>query len=275
MKQVEALALQYSGLGSDTTITSAFHPSIHLVNKFVQSFNPVLAGLRLLMLERLDPIGMPRVAPPSSHLQCLRCNLNLRRCFDSILQSTVANGCFPAIVGSIYNSIGMVAPPLVVDTCASCCISPHRGDFITYSASQVKIKDLSGINTVAGEGMIEWKVLDSFGREVVIRLKGYHVPIASIRLLSHQSLFRTFGGKGIQDVDSYTFCLKNGTNLVASYGRANLPMLELSDGAQRGCFYKMSLAFSATDRGIWTQKVLDERNQNISVAQKELLLWHH
>ena len=133
MKQVEALALQYSGLGSVTTITSALHQSIHLVNKFVQSFNPALAGLRLLMLERLDPIGMPRVAPPSSHSQRLRCNLNLRRCFDSILQSTVANGCFPAIVGSVYSSIGSVAPPLVVDTGALCCISPHLGDFITYS----------------------------------------------------------------------------------------------------------------------------------------------
>jgi hypothetical protein len=32
----------------------------------------------------------------------------------------------------------------------------------------------------------------------------------------------------------------------------------------------MSFAFSASDRGTWTQKVLGERNQNISVAQKDM-----
>lgn len=98
---------------------------------------------------------------------------------------------------------------------------------ITYSNSQVKIKDLLGVNTVVDEGMVEWKVLDSFGRKVVICLKGYHVPAASVCLLSPQSLFRTVGSKGTQDMDSYILHLNNvnGTSPVASYGWANLPML--------------------------------------------------
>jgi hypothetical protein len=139
----------------------------------------------------------------------------------------VENGCFPAIVESIYQSISTAAPPLIVDTGASCCISPCREDFITYSNSQVKIKDLLGVNTVVDEGMVEWKVLDSFGRKVIICLKGYHVPAASVCLLSPQSLFRTVGSKGTQDMDSYILHLNNvnGTSPVASYGWANLPML--------------------------------------------------
>jgi hypothetical protein len=41
--------------------------------------------------------------------------------------------------------------------------------------SAVKIKDLPGTNKVAGEGMLEWKVVDKIGRECTITIKGYHV----------------------------------------------------------------------------------------------------
>lgn len=41
--------------------------------------------------------------------------------------------------------------PLIMDTGASCCISPRRSDFVTYLKSQVKIKDLSSSNSVAGK----------------------------------------------------------------------------------------------------------------------------
>ena len=55
MKQVKALALLCNGLGSDSTAkTSATRPRMDLVHRFLQLFNPVLAGLLLLMLERLD-----------------------------------------------------------------------------------------------------------------------------------------------------------------------------------------------------------------------------
>jgi hypothetical protein len=84
---------------------------------------------------------------------------------------------FPAMMESVFNSIGSVAgPPLVVDTGALCCISPCRDDFIEYTTdSSVKIKDLSGINKVAGEGLVRWIVLDRFGREQMLEMKAYHI----------------------------------------------------------------------------------------------------
>ena len=75
--------------------------------------------------------------------------------------------------------------------------------------------------------MIEWKVLDSFGRDVVIRLKGYHVPIASVRLLSPQALYESVGGHGVQDISKYSLVLSDEIILDAPYGHANLPVLPM------------------------------------------------
>jgi hypothetical protein len=86
----------------------------------------------------------------------------------------------PALVEEVINSIGEKELPLIMNTGASCCISPCQSDFVTYSKSQVKIKDLSSSNSVAGEGMIRWKVLDAHGRSVTIDIPGYHVPHASV-----------------------------------------------------------------------------------------------
>jgi hypothetical protein len=41
---------------------------------------------------------------------------------------------------------------LIIYLEASVCITPHQLDFITYKASNMKIKDLTLSNTVAGEG---------------------------------------------------------------------------------------------------------------------------
>jgi hypothetical protein len=71
---------------------------------------------------------------------------------------------------SVFNAVGGVSPiPLIVDSGASCCISPCRSNFGSdYSASDVKITDLSSTNTVKGKGLITWRVLDIHGKEVEI-----------------------------------------------------------------------------------------------------------
>ncbi len=46
---------------------------------------------------------------------------------------------------------------LIIDSGASICITPHRPDFITYKTNNMKIKDLSSSNKVAGEGLLRWK----------------------------------------------------------------------------------------------------------------------
>eukprot|EP00956_Cyclotella_meneghiniana_P000642 scaffold692_cov55-Cyclotella_meneghiniana.AAC.4 len=101
-----------------------------------------------------------------------------------------------------------------------------------YGTSKVNVKDLSGVNRVAGEGMINWKVLDSYGAEYTIKLKAYHMPGASVRLLSLQSLYTSIkGSDGHQDATKYTMYIPSVTGdvtLEATYGRANLPLLQMS-----------------------------------------------
>jgi hypothetical protein len=85
---------------------------------------------------------------------------------------------FPVLWDSAFTSAPIIITlPLIVDTGASCCISPCKDDFISYSPSSAKIRDLSDVNTVAGEGMLLWHVLDQCGREHSIDIKGYHSPM--------------------------------------------------------------------------------------------------
>jgi hypothetical protein len=62
------------------------------------------------------------------------------------------------MMDSVFSAMDLHGTPLIVDSGASCCISPHREDFVDYHQSSVRIKDLSGLNSVAGQWMIQWLV---------------------------------------------------------------------------------------------------------------------
>jgi len=73
-----------------------------------------------------------------------RVNVDLRR---ALISSREYPLCF---------SNSKVESEVIVDTGASVWISPNRIDFSTYAPSNMKIKDLSSTNTVAGEALIWW-----------------------------------------------------------------------------------------------------------------------
>jgi hypothetical protein len=104
---------------------------------------------------------------------------------------------------------------LIIDSGTSICITPHRSDFIMYKTSDIKIKDLSSSNKVAGEGLLRWKVEDCAGRVVNLDLLGYHIPGAEVCLLSHQVLLLVFGGHTTQTTQKIEVCLENGLVLDA------------------------------------------------------------
>ena len=56
--------------------------------------------------------------------------------------------------------------------------------------SNIKIKDLSSSNTVAGEGIVHWNLEDSLGNPVEIEVLGYHIPTDEVHLLSPQVLLK-------------------------------------------------------------------------------------
>eukprot|EP00804_Cyclotella_cryptica_P011187 CCRYP_007719-RA/>CCRYP_007719-RA protein AED:0.37 eAED:0.29 QI:0/0/0/1/0.5/0.33/3/0/977 len=124
--------------------------------------------------------------------------------------------------------------------------------------------------------MICLRVLDHHGREHTIELKSYHIPKASVCLLSPQSLFQSLDGHGEQDISKYSITLPGGVVLYAPYSHGNLPILPLSlpDRTPR-CFWARCFSFQASDGDIWALSILSVSNQNLSLAQKELLLWHH
>jgi hypothetical protein len=190
--------------------------------------------------------------------------------------SYVEKSVLVGAVESVFNSLGqMGVTPLIVDSGASCCVTPRREDFISYSESSVRIKDLSGVNKVAGEGLIEWTVVDKHGKPCTITIKGYHVPKASVRLISPQCLCQAFKGtKGIQDHEIYVIKLIGGAVLEAPYGAANLPILKLSDPDNPECRWLKCFSFRNTSPTLWSDNVMAAKNQNLTAAQKELLRWH-
>jgi hypothetical protein len=74
----------------------------------------------------------------------------------------------------------------------------------------MKIKDLSASNIVAGEGIIHWKLKDTSNSSVMVEVKGYHTPHASVRLLSLQVLLQKIGGKSLQTTKGISLMLNNG-----------------------------------------------------------------
>ncbi len=116
---------------------------------------------------------------------------------------------------------------LVIVSGASVCISPHKGDFISYGKSNMKIKDLSSSNNVAGEGMICWSLKDVHGSTIQVELKGYHMPNVEVRLLSPQVLIKTVGGRSLQTKKGVELTLDNGVNLFAQYCRTAICLYSL------------------------------------------------
>ena len=247
---VEAAHLDVSSVASIQPVVTP-SPVLTLTDRFLQSFNPAQSGVRLLLSDRLDQLLVRH------RVGCHSVSVNLRRCHRAMAElATSPFSVFPAFLESVFNSVEFDgSTPLVVDTGASCCISPCRADFRDYSTdTQATIKDLSGLNTVAGEGIVHWRVRDRFGREHILEMKAYHIPHASVRLLSPQSVFNSVGGVGQQDCEKYTLRLADGEILLdALYGRANLPVLPLVDPAidQPRCFWSRCFVFNASAQDTW------------------------
>ena len=138
---------------------------------------------------------------------------------------------------------------LVIDSGASVCISPHKGDFISYGKSNMKIKDLSSSNNVAGEGIICWNLKDVHGSMIQVELKGYHMPNVEVRLLSPQVLIKTVGGRSLQTKKGVEPTLDSGVNLLAQYSlHSNLPLLPLADPSEDiCCFWSKAFGFTTSE----------------------------
>ncbi len=96
---------------------SALSP-VDAATQFLVTFNPALAGMRWLVTERIDLL-LPKCLKPS------KVSVDLRACRWNMFQFASRNlYLFPAMMESVFNSIGSVAgPPLVIDTAVRRAVS--------------------------------------------------------------------------------------------------------------------------------------------------------
>eukprot|EP00956_Cyclotella_meneghiniana_P007012 scaffold9457_cov86-Cyclotella_meneghiniana.AAC.2 len=173
--------------------------------------------------------------------------------------------------------------PLIVDSGASVCITPHRRDFKpgTYTSSKMKIRDLSGVNKVHGEGIIQWPAKDSNDNTVLIEVPGFHLDSTEVRLLSPQVLQRSVPGSGFTMIDGKSSILLPGDHIIRApvSNRSNLPEMLLSTDPVLldSTFGVETFGFGTDLSDVWNAhfNVCKESNTNLRQSKKELLLWQH
>ena len=116
----------------------------------------------------------------------------------ALLQYIVSPQCYSRMV-----SIGIL---IIIDTSALVFISPRHEDIITYCPSNIRIKDLSSSNKVAGEGPIQCTIRWHDGQLTTFKLPGYHTPKAEVSLLSPQVLLGHVCGESIQTATGMKIC---------------------------------------------------------------------
>ena len=89
----------------------------------------------------------------------------------------------------IYLSANTDELPIIIDTGASCSLTPIPSDFDGRLTKPdiTGLAQVSGEATVAGAGTVTWNIEDLRGIRRPITTKAYYVPSASIRLFSPQS----------------------------------------------------------------------------------------
>ncbi len=138
----------------------------------------------------------------------------------------------------------------------------------------MRIKDLSSSNTVAGEGLVSWHVVDIDGKQVTITLPGFHIPTAEVRLLSPQLLLSQSGGYSHQTSNKIRLSLGSGETMDAHYcHQSRLPTLRLLHEYHPHSFWAATFEFSP-DQALAYPTLFSHTNVNLTAAQKEVLLWH-
>ena len=178
---------------------------------------------------------------------------------------------------------GYFNSPVVLDTGASSGLTPYRGDFISYRKVNIPLRDVSKINHVIGVGTVAWRFKDKHGNVKIVHCQAYHLPTADIRLFSPQNYYqqeynKANGGEGFGRIGTWdlTLTFAEGERLVFPYDRrSNLPLAQnvvVEEPALR-VLHSEPFVHELTKPRLLTS-VIEETNQNLTAAQKELLLKH-
>jgi hypothetical protein len=141
---------------------------------------------------------------------------------------------------AVYHSNETDELPIVIDTGASCSLTPIHSDFIgTIDPSNVPtLNNISGKTPVVGQGRIEWNIQDVNGVVKPIQTTAYYVPQATIRLFSPQVYIaedKSNTSEMVLTKDRVSFILACGNRLTFPINRgSNLPIMLIEAALNRG-----------------------------------------
>ena len=218
--------------------------------------------------------------------------------------------CLEANVKQVLNQMvdTYMDTPLVYDTGASYGLTPFRADFIHYQPCDIPVKDISKVNRVKGIGTVMYRFYATNGDLLYLPGLAYHLDKADIRLFSPQTYHQLYGGRSTLDGDKVKMHLMKQPHLHIRHDieipidrdNTNLPIVfhvactdvEKKDFGPsfRSAITKMNRSFGFTGRwkvpvdefeyefGNYAQMLCGcvgaDANENLTQAQKELLLWH-
>jgi hypothetical protein len=165
--------------------------------------------------------------------------------------------------------------PVIWDSGASISISPHRSDFVgplEVPPIGIKLQGIAKGLTIQGIGHVAWSFVDNSGMLRTLKVPAYHVPGATARLLSTNSLLQTYPGETIHQMGDRLVLSGSKENDVRGVEILTEPQSNLPVGFAYDAPFFSKTVSSAFDVVLTTTS---ERNINLSAAEKELLRWHH
>ena len=164
---------------------------------------------------------------------------------------------------------------IIWDSGASVCITPCKDDFIDYTTDvDLKtVKTMGGASsTIKGQGTVLWSVHDERGMLRHLKLKAYHIPSSTTRLLSTSSLLNTYKGETIT-VDARTLTLSGLEGdesrtkvIVHNHPNTRLPTIAA---------YRYNDVVELNPALINIVSTVNSENHNLVESEKELLRWHY
>jgi hypothetical protein len=234
-EEVDALIASNPSVGLDLFLFEAqlywdSHPSLitttfpsNAIDLFLTSFD---ALEHYHTIQSLLPSSQYK-SIDSSTLQFQRILLEARGLQTSIKQY---GEVLPLSSPAIYVSTNKEDLPIVIDTGASCTITPTLSDFISTptKSDTASLGSLTTVQTkVSGQGLIEWDIEDVNGVLKKLRTTSYYVPEATIRLFSPQAYFKANPkGSLTLNIDGIFIHMPCGTSLkFPIQSGSNLPIM--------------------------------------------------
>jgi hypothetical protein len=184
-------------------------------------------------------------------------------------------------------------------------LTPFRSDFIDYVEYEIDVRDITKVNKVVGIGTTLHKFLDNNGNHVYLPCVSYHLPTTDVRLFSPQIYHQLHGGHSVVNGDEVVMKFRKDGALISipiDRNTTNLPVVHnsfMSKKVKREHASKFRSALHVTglyaaldyfanvsvNQNLSTSSrkqgpvssfpcVGGLKNKNLSMPQKELLLWH-